>query len=312
MEVGFICTEEEKMDDKKRVTVRFQYYQLCTFDGNDYTENLYDLTGWLKKVFGLSLKDRIRETSGIEGRLENAKVISNDTIYALNFMRLDVLSNTYIVEPDKKAKHVDLEENEYIGKNTVALYDPKYSILMLQCNRGSYGVSGIEKYINSFNESEELCYIRPISYELPEKILNNAPALKLDIRFANTRQFRPKNSKLFNKVIDACNQIECYTAHLEFGLGHNRGKELEKETIIEVVKDVRASENKDAISAARLTLSEDQKSSVFDLIDNIYDEKIDFTVPARGELGFETMIDSMMDKYDKKGSRAAIYSILRE
>lgn len=49
MEVGFICTEEEKMDDKKRVTVRFQYYQLCTFDGNDYTENLYDLTGWLKK-----------------------------------------------------------------------------------------------------------------------------------------------------------------------------------------------------------------------------------------------------------------------
>lgn len=26
---------------------------------------------------------------------------------------------------------------------------------------------------------------------MPEKVLNNAPALKLDIRFANTRQFRP-------------------------------------------------------------------------------------------------------------------------
>ena len=39
---------------------------------------------------------------------------------------------------------------------------------------------------------------------------------------------------------------------------------------------------------------------------------IDFTVPARGELGFKTMKDSMIEKYDEKGSRAKIYSILRE
>lgn len=300
------------MNNKKRVTIRFQYYQLCTFDGDNYTEDLYDLTIWMKKVATLSLKDRIREVSGIEGRLENAKPILSNTMYALNFMRLDILSNTYIVEPDKRAKHVDLEENEYIGKNTVALYDPKYSILMIQCNRGSYGVSGIEKYINSFNESDDLCYIRPISYELSDKVLQDSPALKLDIRFANTRQCKIKNSRLFNNVIDVCNQIECYTAHFEFGLGHNKGKELEKDTITAVVKDVRSPENKEAISAARLTLSDDQKSSVFDLIDNIYDDKIDFTVPARGELGFDTMVNSMIYQYDEKGSRANIYSILRE
>lgn len=300
------------MNDKKRVTVKFQYYQLCTFDGDAYTEDLYDLVGWMNKVAKLSLKDRIREPSGIRGRLESIKSIFSDMMYALNFMRLDVLSNTYIVEADKRAKHVDLEENEYIGKNTVALYDPKYSILMLQCNRGSYGVASIENYINSFNDDNELCYIRPISYELREDILNNAPALKLDVRFANTRQFKPKRSRLFNKVIDACNQIECYTAHLEFGLGHTKGQELEKGTIIEAITDMRDVENKDAVSAARITLSDDQKSSVFDLLDNIYNDRIDFTIPARGELSFETMIQSMVDKYDEKGSRAKIYSILGE
>lgn len=260
----------------------------------------------------LSLKERKREISGIEGRLEIVEPVLNDTMYALNFMRLDVLSNTYIVKPDKRAKHVDLEENEYIGKNTVAIYDPKYSVLMLQCNRGSYGVSGIESYINSFNDSDELCYIRPISYELPEKVLNDAPALKLDVRFANTRQVNVKNSRLFAKIIDACNQMECYTAHFEFGLGHNKGEELKKDTIVEAVRVVKDPANKDAVSAARLTLSDDQKSNVFDLIDNIYDDKIDFTVPARGELGFKTMKDSMIEKYDEKGSRAKIYSILRE
>lgn len=300
------------MNDKKRVSIRFQYYQLCTFDGDSYTEDLYDLIGWIEKVTNLSLKERKREISGIEGRLETVKPVLNDTMYALNFMRLDVLSNTYIVKPDKRAKHVDLEENEYIGKNTVAIYDPKYSVLMLQCNRGSYGVSGIESYINSFNDSDELCYIRPISYELPEKVLNDAPALKLDVRFANTRQVNVKNSRLFAKIIDACNQMECYTAHFEFGLGHNKGEELKKDTIVEAVRVVKDPANKDAVSAARLTLSDDQKSNVFDLIDNIYDDKIDFTVPARGELGFKTMKDSMIEKYDEKGSRAKIYSILRE
>lgn len=300
------------MNDKKRVSIRFQYYQLCTFDGDSYTEDLYDLIGWIEKVTNLSLKERKREISGIEGRLETVKPVLNDTMYALNFMRLDVLSNTYIVKPDKRAKHVDLEENEYIGKNTVAIYDPKYSVLMLQCNRGSYGVSGIESYINSFNDSDELCYIRPISYELPEKVLNDAPALKLDVRFANTRQVNIKNSRLFAKIIDACNQMECYTAHFEFGLGHNKGEELKKDTIVEAVRVVKDPANKDAVSAARLTLSDDQKSNVFDLIDNIYDDKIDFTVPARGELGFKTMKDSMIEKYDEKGSRAKIYSILRE
>lgn len=300
------------MNDIKRVTIRFQYYQLCTFDGDSYTEDLYDLIGWIEKVTNLSLKERKREISGIEGRLEIVEPVLNDTMYALNFMRLDVLSNTYIVKPDKRAKHVDLEENEYIGKNTVAIYDPKYSVLMLQCNRGSYGVSGIESYINSFNDSDELCYIRPISYELPEKVLNDAPALKLDVRFANTRQVNVKNSRLFAKIIDACNQMECYTAHFEFGLGHNKGEELKKDTIVEAVRVVKDPANKDAVSAARLTLSDDQKSNVFDLIDNIYDDKIDFTVPARGELGFKTMKDSMIEKYDEKGSRAKIYSILRE
>lgn len=300
------------MNDKKRVSIRFQYYQLCAFDGDSYTEDLYDLIGWIEKVTNLSLKERKREISGIEGRLEIVEPVLNDTMYALNFMRLDVLSNTYIVKPDKRAKHVDLEENEYIGKNTVAIYDPKYSVLMLQCNRGSYGVSGIESYINSFNDSDELCYIRPMSYELPEKVLNDAPALKLDVRFANTRQVNVKNSRLFAKIIDACNQMECYTAHFEFGLGHNKGEELKKDTIVEAVRVVKDPANKDAVSAARLTLSDDQKSNVFDLIDNIYDDKIDFTVPARGELGFKTMKDSMIEKYDEKGSRAKIYSILRE
>lgn len=300
------------MNDKKRVSIKYQYYQLCTFDGDEYTENLYDLVEWLGRVGKLSLEDKVHEVSGIEGRLENAKPVLNDTLYALNFMRLDILSNTYILEKGSEARHVDLDENEYIGRNTVVLYDPKYSVVMVQCNRGSYGVSGLESHINSFNDGMDLCYFRPIYNEITEQHLMEGHALKIDVRFANTRQFNPGKSRFFNKVIDACNQLQCYTAHIECGLGYNRGDELEKETIVEVVNEARNPINKEAISSARITLSDDQKSSVFDLFNNIYSDKIDFVIPARGELSFSYMTSQMISKYDEKGSKVKIYSILRE
>lgn len=300
------------MNDNKKVQIKYQYYQLCTFDGSEYTESLYDLIEWLGRVSKLSLEDKVHEVSGIEGRLEEAKPVLDDTLYALNFMRLDILSNTYILEKGSEARHVDLDENEYIGKSTVVLYDPKYSIAMIQCNRGSYGVSGLQSYINSFNDGMELCYFRPIYDEMTDQYLKDGHALKIDIRFANTRQFAPGKSRFFNKVIDACNQLECYTAHVECGLGYNRGSELEKETIVEIVDEARNPINREAISSARITLSDDQKSSIFDLFDNIFTDKIDFTIPARGELSFNHMTSQMVNKYDEKGSRAKIYSILRE
>lgn len=300
------------MNDKKRVTIKYQYYQLCTFNGDKYTEDLYDLVEWLGRVGGLSLEEKVHEVSGIEGRLETAIPVFNDEFFALNFMRLDILSNTYILGKDTEARHIDLEENEYIGKNTVMLYDPKYSIAMVQCNRGSYGIYGLQKYINSFNSGMNLCYFRPINNDVTDEYLKSTPALKIDVRFANTRQFNPGNSRVFNKIIDACNEIECYTAHLECGLGYNRGNELEKETVTEMVKELRKPENREAVSSARITLSDDQKSSIFDLFDNICSDKINFEVPARGELGFKFMVGKMIEKYNEKGSRARIYSILRE
>lgn len=54
------------MDDKKRVNIKFQYYQLCTFDGNQYTEDLFDLIGWLGKIADMSLEETVHEVDGIE------------------------------------------------------------------------------------------------------------------------------------------------------------------------------------------------------------------------------------------------------
>lgn len=300
--------------DGKRVTIKYQYYQLCTIIGDETTEYTYDLREWIGRLKSLSLQDRIKDIDGISGRLENIALVHNDEFYVLNFMRLDVVSNTYVLAPDTMARHVDLGENEYIGKNTVVLYDPRYHVAMVQCNRGSYGTFALQSYVNSFIGDGNLCYFRPIDYDYDNVDLLKKQFLKLDVRFANTRGLVSKNSKTFEDIIKLCNQVECKTAHLEFGLGYNYGHhdELEAETMQGIVREIRSGDNRELISSARITLSDDQKSEVFDLLQNILNDKINYKVPPRGELSFYTLSKEMSKKYSEGGSRAQIANLLKK
>lgn len=296
----------------KRVTIKYQYYQLCTIIGDETTEYTYDLKNWISTVNDLSLEDRIKEISEISGRLEDVARVHNDEFYVLNFMRLDVVSNTYVLSPETRARHVDLEDNEYIGKNTVVLYDPRHNVAMVQCNRGSYGVFALQSYINSFINNGDLCYFRPIDYDYDNVDLNRKQFMKLDVRFANTRELKSKDSKVFEDIIELCNEVECITAHIEFGLGYNysRQKELEPETMQQIIKEIRSEDNREIVSAARVTISDDEKSEVFDLLQNILSDKISYTVPPRGELAFALLSVNMAKKYSEGGTRARVANIL--
>ena len=143
--------------DGKKVAIKYQYFRLCTIEGDDTTDFSFDLRPWINRLVDMKLEDRIKEISDISGRLEKVASVNRE-FYALNFMRMDVVSNTYVLASDTSARHVDLDENEYIGKNTVVLYDPRFHVVMVQCNRGSYGVVALQSYINSFIEDGKLCW----------------------------------------------------------------------------------------------------------------------------------------------------------
>lgn len=295
----------------KTVAIEFQYFEVCGLDDTIKTEYRYDLRKWISKLSRevSTWDERIKDVSNIKGRLENIDLAADDQFYILNFMRMEEISNTYIVKESERAQHIDLEDDEYIGRNTVVLYDPRLNVVMVQRNRGGYGIAAIESYINSFNNPDELCYFRPISNEF-EYTGQNGSFLKLDVRFANIRNFRAYNSKAFERVIDACNDLQGLTAHIEIGLGYSRGEELNADTIQEAMMDIRDPRNRDSISTAKVKFSDDQKSEIFDLFDNLVHDVLYFTVPSRGELKFRDMAERMAKQYDER-SRAKVLNLLR-
>jgi len=79
-----------------------------------------------------------------------------------------------------------------------------------------------------------------------------------------------------------------------------------------IVREIRSGDNRELISSARITLSDDQKSEVFDLLQNILNDKINYKVPPRGELSFYTLSKEMSKKYSEGGSRAQIANLLKK
>lgn len=283
------------MPKSKRVKAKFLYFQACCLSGNNGEEELFDLLEWINGFAQKPIKERALDVNGVKGRLERTLPISNYGFYALSFMRMDELSDTYTMKTDAQAKHVDLDEDEYIGKRTTALYDPTTHILMVQCNRGGFGASHIESFINQSGVCDDMCYLRPIMNQRTLESLVRNGIGKIDIRFANVRTCIPEQSKDFEGIIEAFSNLEGVTAHIEVGLGYSGEKELNSETVAGFLHDVIG--NKDSISRARVALKNDQKSGLIDLFENAEHDWIDFVLQARGEIALEEAAYNMVEKY---------------
>ena len=277
----------------KKVDIKFQYFfvKKTDSDGN------YDLTKWLEKVADKTIEDRVKEFSGITGRLEDLR--DKDDIYGLLFMRMDDLSNTYKVKKTKVAEHIDLDIDEYLGKSTVALYDPDKHILMIEKNRGGFSYNSIESYIclDMFN-GERNIKLQPIytGNNINTKIINKK-IRKIEIRLTSLPSvYNIDNNKNFSKIINALKQYGCYTATLTFGIGRGRlDKSLDKETIIETISELK--DNRSSVSSARVQLTDDEKSELIDIFDDLEHEYIRFEIPQRGEINFDDMLMKMAERY---------------
>ena len=291
----------------RRANIRFQYYEVCCLEGDQKTEQLFPLEVWIDQMERTPLEHRIRDEVSIKGRLDDIGLTRPSEYYGLNFMRMDEVSDAYKVKENAQARHIDLDPDEYMGRSTAAIYDSTRHILMIQRNRGGYGTSSIQTYINSTSEVG-LCYLRPILNMLQVEACIRNRVARVDVRFANIRGFRAGKSEVFERIVDAMNETEGITAHIEIGMGYARSESLNRDTICQIVEDIR--DNRDNISSAKIVLDDDVKTAIFDLFENAEGDNITFTLPARGELGFEVRINDMDGKYT--ASRARIIGALMQ
>lgn len=279
----------------KKKHIKFTYYDVVTQD-DDGKESLYDLRKWLDTISKNEIADRIKRIGDVQGRLETAQVIEKG-YYALNFMRLDEASDAYKAKENKKAKHIDLENDEYLGRNTVAVYDEANHIILIQNNRGSYSANAIQNYINATNDGK-ICYFRPVIDIFDTARCKKGIIKKICVGCSAANQFDTDGSKAFENIIESCDELGGYTFYIEIGIGRGKNKQLSNQGICAAVNTL--IRNRGCLSKAKIALEDDKDADLYDLFDNVRTGKFDLTVPERGELDFMQIAGNIYYQYVNK------------
>lgn len=133
--------------------------------------------------------------------------------------------------------------------------------------------------------------------------------MKLDVRLANIRQFDATNNSSFEYFIDGINRVEGLNAHIEIGLGYNRGARLNQDEVRIAIADL--VNNRGCVTSAKIRLSDEQKTGVYDLFDNLCNDTIVCSVNDKtGGIPFETLAERMCDKYIYEHSREKVLAAL--
>lgn len=279
----------------RNVKITCEYYYVKKFnDGNENNE-LFDLRHWITKVADYELEDLIKPLGTEKGRIEEIR--KRDELYSMNFVKMELYSSSYIVKKDEKARHVDIDVDaeEYIGKNTVALFDGNNGVAMVMKNRGGFSAYTITNYINSFYD-EPICYLDPIKFEAN---FNNPYSQfgKIEIKISDIGAYSPTNGVVYEDALKLASEMDAQTFAFEVSVGRKKNAKLDPQMVRRIITD--AFNNRGIISIAKVRMSDEHGTALYNLFDNTKNDIIKMTADARGEISYINLSREMIRVYYK-------------
>ena len=279
------------MPRKVKITCRYFQVKRYTEDGN--ADERYNLLEWLNSIADMTLAERTKQIGQTKGRLD--EITKRDSFYALNFVRMESYSSTYIVTEEESAKHVDIsiDNEEYIGKNTVVIYDAERDEIMLMGNQGGFSAHTITSYINSFFENP-VCVLEPVIIRKDFVNLRNKYG-KIKLTISNVNDYIPTPGSAYEDVLTNARNMGATTMSFEFSTGRKKGLNLEADVVRTIISD--AFSNIGAVSVARVKMEDEEGTAVYNLFENVKHSVITLEADSKGEIAYKVIADAMVGAY---------------
>ena len=105
------------------------------------------------------------------------------------------------------------------------------------------------------------------------------------------------------------NQLDGVNAHVELSLGTQKNARLNAPEVRTAIADL--SNNRGCVSSAKIKLSDDQITGVYDLFDNLCEENIVCTINPQGGIAFRDLANNMNNRYVLSGAKERVLRVLR-
>ena len=180
----------------RKVNITCRYYWVKSYTEEGTSEDKYDLLEWFDKISDMTLTELTQQVGQVKGRLD--EITQRGAFYALNFVRMESYSSTYIVTEEEKAKHVDI-------------------------------------YINSFFESP-VCFLDPIKTKKdfmgPEKKYG-----KIKLTISSVNDYVPTHGCAYEDALNRAREMDAMTMSFEFGTGRKKGVHLDADVVRTIISD---------------------------------------------------------------------------
>lgn len=294
--------------------IRIEYYQVVknTKDSKG-KEELFSLEKLIAFAKTKKIEERAYKYYDEEARLDRIHYDADRNYWYLNFVRLRQTKIPVKAKKTEEAQPIKLAFDEYIGEDLTAIYDCSNNILVLQRNRDSLSVPGIEEYLNNlYNNETYAIFLRPISCNIQERIDKINSVRKITMKFASdlheTKKGIVKSS--FNELINYFSNFASKRAIVSISLGRQRRGSLDLQKIIQTIDDIRNTEG--VVDAAELSVkySDDGPVDIIDLFAMKQYDFITIKIERLKSIMYEDIREEIRKKYDMNKER--ILSGLKE
>ncbi len=280
-----------------------EYFQIVV-ENNEGREPIFDFERWIRNVDIEQYEGNIREYKDDSVRIENIYFHETYQTWFLRFLRIREFDNPSLSSRESASRYMELD-GEYVSEDVTCLYDSQNSVIMIQKNSHSITPLGIEAYLNSMWEGDEIICLRRItSADSFRRARRSERSRSIRVRIADFPSVRDEGilagfRSPIRQALQAMSGYDIPYIDLTFTMGKYTGRDADLgENLLDPILDD-IENNPTAFDRAEVTIIEEGevKSEFINLFLDIVKDTIEFEVERQEPIRFDVMMERLAGKY---------------
>ncbi|MDT2390970.1 DUF6731 family protein [Enterococcus avium] len=262
----------------------------------------FDFIGWMSNLKKVNKADRIIHYQQEKIRVDQIYVDQKTEYGVVHFTRMRETNVPAITQElvDELAD-IGLKDNEYIAEDVSCIYDSELNVLMVQRNVYSLSPTGIEYYINNFNDDENtIVELSSICYEKAfARGKNKGIYRTINLKTGDIRK-HPSLFSMDNPISRAFKELQGldgYDIEITVKTSREKKSKLDKQRVESVLSDFE--KEKEFLTKAEIGFKESDEAKVekIDLLKGKIFVFLPFNIQPKKTLNQDVVQTDMINKY---------------
>lgn len=281
--------------------LRYNYYSVKLVDKKTNKEELFYINKWIENYEESIKKDIIIPVGDFSCKIEkDFYTEKNKGFLICKIYKLRLNKAIAKIREYEETDFIELDENEYMGEETMFLYDLNENIIMTQMNRYSLSIKNLERLFE-IDPNKEVKFT-PLLKDINEykEIYNNCRKMELTLKniWDIPEDISENMEDGIKNYIENARTFKAESASLVLSVGRAKNKFLNNDKIRKIIEGIAM--GKKYYSKAKATHYKDGKTEIIDILKLILSDTIEYEIDPRGTINFDEAKLKMIECYERR------------